>query len=332
MILESVRRFEPKVAAGLLAQTALRLERTVASDDQKYLVDDQPMVETSIIEELRKLLGIPAGDYSSQAVAALTDALDEQTEIVGQLNKTNNFDRLSTEGLLSSDLYDVVFQPHLPDNFAWRWSVEAKLASSVVKNPDKEEVLRSGLPNAGVLPLVSIFARYFHHKFPARSFWMLVLGERSGRTFSVAQIWRAYPGEVDLSSCETLLDVVHAIATKFGHSIELGGVTGKFFFRANYDEVKKAEGFIKIPLANKRLNRVTVTYFRTIDTDQPYVFLVVSVNLSEYFKAVERWRGWDKNILDELNMEISAHSRAFIQTSASTQPTPDLPDAPAPDR
>ncbi len=53
-----------------------------------------------------------------------------------------------------------------------------------------------------------------------------------------------------------------------------------------------------------RANEVTTASFFWAGggPDGSHAFLFISVNLSRYFSAVEKWRGWEKNLFDDLGL------------------------------
>jgi hypothetical protein len=296
-----LRSIEPHVAAGVLAQAALRLEGSGLASEG-HLIENQAEVEQSVLNELRYALGLQPEDWSTAAVQLLTEALDRETERLDRFHVDASLDRLSAEGLLASDVYEIFFEPHLSQNFGWRWGIESELATRTIRQPHREQVL-GGSRDGADLPKVTIFARYFANKYPARSFWLLAIGARAQTTLSVPQVWRVYPNEVDLSQCETLLDVLKAFSDKYGDTIELAGQRGKFFFRADASLLPSG-GTVEIP---RRLNVVTtVTLFHAPSAKGSYVFLVVPIDLTKYIKAVEYWRGWDKAILSDLSLTAVA--------------------------
>lgn len=317
---DTLRRFDRKTAAGLLAQAAMHLEGYTSSASEPLLVENQAEVEKSILAELRAQLGILPNDGSKHAIESLADALDRHADVFSEWQMDSAADRLGAEGLLPSDLYQITFSQALLNDFAWRWPIEEILATQTIKAPDKEQVLGPGVVVDDSAPLVTIFARYFRHKFPARSFWLVVLGERSGRTLIISQIWRAYPNTVDLSNCETLLDVVRAIADRFGQPIEIDGHVSKFFYRAKFDDLQKAEQTINVSL--KPGEKVTITHFSGSHGSQKYLFLIIPISLTLYFRSVEGWRGWDRNLLDSIDLTRRDH-RYASDFSATIRPTSD---------
>jgi hypothetical protein len=315
-MLNAIRHFEPRVAAGLLAQAALHLEHPMG-ELEKPLVENQQQIESSILIELRAILGISPDDHSESALEALSDALDEQTDAVGQFDREGSIERLSAEGLLPSDVYDIVFQPHLPENFKWRWEIESTLATQTIRRPHREQVLGAPGQNDDDAPKVTLFARYFVHKYPARSFWLLVAGSREGKQLQIAQIWRIYTQDIDLTQSETLLDVLKAFADRFGYPANYGGKLAKFFYRLDVADAPPERNF-RLAVAGGRPEAITVTAFHPPADSGRYVFLLVPINLTSYFKQVDNWHGWDKDLLENLR----SVSRSAPSANIAPQPWP----------
>lgn len=294
---DSLRSLRPEVAAGILADTALRLEGQQDANSTQF-VESQDQIESALLKELRDLLHLGDADFSAQAIEQITDVLDAQaTNILAALTPSNEM-RLSAAGILAADVYDLNFSLNLVNDFSWRWPLESALASETVRSPHRQQVLGgSGLDN---FPALTIYGRFFQHRFPARSFWMLVIGERAGFRLNIAQVWRAYPSEINLENCETLLDVIKLIAERFGVSIELNGKHGKFFWATPVSETLTASNEIRLPAQGTDL--ATVTFFQHSTSNGIVAALVVPMNLTKYFKYVDNWRGWDEKLRDSLDI------------------------------
>lgn len=309
-MLKALRDYDPKIAAGILAEAALHLEGQTRGTPQP-LVENQPELERAILNELRDVLNIAPNDLSRQAVELLTQALDCQSDaLITVNNPSQGKERLSAEGILPSDAYSVQFENHLEENFGWRWNVERVLAEETIRHPHREQTLEQvDLSNIGAL--ISIFSRFYQHKFPARSFWFLVIGDRRGAVFHVSQVWRVYPSEVDLSNCSTLLDVLKSFAQRFGYEIELNGARGKFFLSALADQVG---GYINnVKMSGSTDETMTFTMFYSTDERNRYVALLVPISLTKYFRSVEYWRGWERDIWEQLH---SVRALARLERSA----------------
>jgi hypothetical protein len=179
-------------------------------------------------------------------------------------------------------------------NFGARWDIEQPLAELTIRHPNREQSFAPDNAGSGA----SIFARYFIHKFPARNFWLLVAGLRSGTILHVGQVFRVYPEDVDLSKCETLADVLQEFANTFGLEVGFNGKFGKFFMFVQTNDGRPITDNFKWPACFK--GRATISGLYQVLDEKTSFRLVFAINLDAYFGAVEGRHGWDKNIRSEL--------------------------------
>lgn len=299
-MMDLLSKLDARTAAGVLADAAMHLEgRDQAASNP--LIANQRQVEAAVVSELRQNLKLSEDDFSPYALEILTNALDEHAEyLLKPVSLTVTNRDLGKAGVLPSDVYNINFISNLPEDFGYRWDIEKIIAEDTVKNPHKEEHI-SGLPSDPSAALVSIFAKYFWHKYPAKGFWLLVIGGRDGINLNVHQVWRLYLNEVDLSHCETLLDSVREFAETFGSEIELNGRKSKFFLSARRDAVVSA--FHKVRFQVKPGQTMTMTIFSQGSDYGEFAHMVIPINLTVYFEAVSKWRGWSKDFLSQLMNE-----------------------------
>ncbi|MSP01877.1 MAG: hypothetical protein EXR07_12630 [Acetobacteraceae bacterium] len=293
---DAIRTLRPEQAAGIMADMALWLDSHAGTRPARPLIDDQERVEATLLREVQEFLHLDPLDFSAPAVEQLTRLLDTQTDDILATLAHPDAERLSALGLLPSDVYQIAFGQNLVDDFKWRWPLESQLATKTVRSPHKQQVLGVGERN---FPALTIFGRFFQHHFPARSFWMIVIGQRTGLTLEVTQVWRAYPSQLDLVACETLLDVLKAIADAYGHSVSMDGKSGKFFWKVPRKQISE------INLVGSNKDIVTLSRFESTVPEGVVAVLVVPMNLTQYFKYVENWRGWDSDIMSQLGVAAS---------------------------
>ena len=291
-MIEAVQEYDPRKAAGILSGLALSLGRPTLEFRTDHGKNE---VEQRILAELRKTLNLDPRDHSLEAVERLADALDEEAaRIAGIEQEPNIIERLSREGLLPSDVFEVAFDPQLSTNYGSHWNIERELAELTIRHPHREQNFAPKNSPSGV----SIFARFFTHKFPARSFWLVTTGLRQGTRLHVGQVFRVYPQDIDLSNCETLTDVLKVFANIFGLEIELNGKLGKFFMFVETDNADTIQHHIKLP---KYFHGRTVISGLTQKLENKATFqLVFAINLIAYFRSIEAKHGWDSDILNYL--------------------------------
>jgi hypothetical protein len=297
-MLDALRSLDRRTAAGVLAQTALNLEgRGILGDEP--LVENQRDLEQRVLDQLRLELHLHPEDCSENAVAMLAEAIDQKTDDLAGTTTPEITEKLSAEGRLPSDIYEVDVNPQLAINYGERWAIESALTTETIRRPHQEQIVGGDLTRPEI-PAVTILARFFSHTFPAKSFWFLVLAERVKLRLRVVQVIRVYPIEVDLSECETLIDVVKAFSKKFGHVIEIDGQRETFFFRGSATEADEARRKFSFMGPPGQHQTYVVTWFNSPDTGQ--VYLILPIRFSAYLKSVENWRGWDRNILQDIGL------------------------------
>jgi len=293
-MIEAVRGYDPRAAAGILSGLALRLERAsnLAAPPSKTAIEER------ILTELREALNLDPEDESFETVERLADALDQEAERVAGIEPDPTItEKLSRDGLLPSDTLDLEFDAGLEKHHSSHWPIERQLAEITIRQPHREQAFTREEANSGV----SIFARFFSHKFPVRSFWLLVTGVRAGSILHIGQVFRVYPHDVDLSGCETLTDVLKEFANKFGVEVELNGRRGKFFMSVIPQGSGSVNDHIKLPTSFKGL--LVISGLHTVDEKQSGVHLVFVINLTAYFQSVNAKHGWDEGILKELKRD-----------------------------
>jgi hypothetical protein len=148
------------------------------------------------------------------------------------------------------------------DFFGKRFAHEKELIEQTIRAPDREQ--HYGPPDDPNNPfLISLFAKTFVDKFPARSFTMLVVGERRALNFFVHQAWRLYPNKVNLEGIVDLIGALRRFANEFGVDFEMGGERSHFIFLADIPVGQKVPDTMKIIAPNQKKPRTfTFTFFR----------------------------------------------------------------------
>jgi hypothetical protein len=291
-MIEAVRKFGPRTAAGILSGLALALD---APDPERHYLPPLGTIEQQVLTELRETLRIAPDDHSANAIEQLADALDEEAaRVAGIQPDASTTEQLNRAGLLPSDLVEIEFSPGLFEawsvqNYGSYWETEKWLAETTVRHPHREQTFG---PSA-VPGLVSLFARFFVHRYPARSFWMIVTGARIGSVYSLRQMFRVYPQDVDLSGCESLLDVLEAFVNKFGADIEIEGKTGRFFYSLRERDQEQVGTFSGMVRKGESL---AISFLGQPTPENAFLRLVFVVNLSVYLRAVESRHGFDHDI------------------------------------
>jgi hypothetical protein len=231
-------------------------------------------------------------DDSPEASERIADALDEEAaSLAGLRNDNSVVTRLSSAGLLPSDLYEIRFDPQLAREVPG-WDLDKCLAEVTIRNPHREQQI-SHVDRNGF----SLFARFFEHKFPARSFWFLVTGLRDGTVLHVQQVFKIYPQDVDLSGCHDLLCMLKAFAEHFGVEAEFNGHRGKVFEKI---EVNGHLNIHRIKLKQGNYRALISGVGQVLGEGTWFSFVFV-MNWTAYRQAVESRHGWDIGLSKEVS-------------------------------
>jgi hypothetical protein len=291
-MISSLDKFDRITAVGILARAALALDDELNPAAALTLPEEQ-RVRDEILARAREAVGIEAGDESAESRERLGDFLDSERErLIGRTNSNDALLRLSAKGELPSDLYNVQIIPNVSSFLGRKFPQEKVLIEQTVRSPDEEQHY-GPLHDPQNSFLISLFAKTFEDKYPARTFIMLVVGERRGLNFIVHQAWRVYPDKVDVVGAVDLIDLLRRFANAFGHDIEVGGERGRFIHFANIRPGEKVPNTIKYGNPKKKPRLITVSYFfqNTAIGGHRRVALAIGVDLDEYREMLKSY-GW----------------------------------------
>ena len=318
MMLEALDRLDARVAAGVLAEVALRLNHQWQVSPHGDLVENQPEIETAVLNELRRSLNLLPNDFSEQAKDLLTEALDSYSEqLMTSVDGAIDTSELNARGLVPSDTLELDFSDKFFSDFGEAAVVEKYIAELTVKRPDREE--RFLPPEGQSREVASIYSRYFRHKYPAREFWLLVVTYPLKNKSSVSDVWRLYPADLDLSRCKTLVDAMRVFSGKFGVPVDVDGVRESFFLSVRKNAVsaiaRQVNTLRQTSIVYYKHN-LSLSMFARTDPNSEFVHLLRIIDETRYYEAVSKRHGWDKNILSQLIIEDYRPRR--IETSNET--------------
>ena len=289
-MINSLTDFDPLTAAGILARAALSVADR-SNPDAASVVPDEHRIRERILLETRQQYGI-ADDDSEDSRERLCDALDAESDaLLGSADEFQVLERLALKGDLPSDLYQIIVVKNIKDCYGKKYLEEEQNIKETVRSPDIEKHYGSpGDPEDH--RLISLFARTFRDKYPARSFVMLVAGERKGLILTIFQAWRVYPEDVNLIGADSPLEMLRRFALVFGTDVTVGKETGRFMLQSGIrDGVPiPVHGFIA-PIAGKSRRQVNVTHFSWKTADGSKDILTVGIDLDKYRDALKK-RGW----------------------------------------
>jgi hypothetical protein len=214
-------------AAGILARAAISLcdENNPAG---AFVLPGEEGVREQVISLARQRLGLTAASLSENEIDKIVDFLDDEAESLDEpVDQGRVLESLSAKGELPNDLYEVIVDGQVVDLYQNR-RLDVELIRATVRNPDRQYhfVPQDGDPEG--VPLVSLFAKHFSHKYLHRSFTLLLSGLRVGLHVHVSSAWRVYADAIPGPS-KTLLELLKRFAEEFGLNIRCDGEIGKFF-------------------------------------------------------------------------------------------------------
>jgi hypothetical protein len=224
MIAQLLDRYGKTAAAGILARAALSLGYDSPSDGKDAL-----QIQTGLIEEARKSLGLSEDDNREETIEKIGSFLDDEAEkLLAPTDTAGALARLAQRGDLPSDLYEINIIPNVADLYRPKFQLEKEIIETTIRDPANEQhygpVVRPFEP-----ALISIFVRPFRTKWPMKDFVMLVAGQRDGFYMHVHQAWRVYPSRVDMANAKTPVELLERFANAFGSEIKTRDARGYFF-------------------------------------------------------------------------------------------------------
>jgi hypothetical protein len=228
---ETLAKYSPETAAGILARAALALQGE-GNPAATPKVADEEAIRSAILREGRTRLGVALEDNRPEILESLGDWLDQQSDILtGPPDVQSALARLAQRGDLPSDLYQIIIVPQIEEVYARNFAFERQLIEKTVSSPDQEQ--HYGVPrhNANEPVLISLFLRAFRTPWPFKDFIMLVGGNRqeNGLILYVHQAWRIYPSLVDITGAGSPVEMLQRFNRVFGADIDVNGVRGRFF-------------------------------------------------------------------------------------------------------
>jgi hypothetical protein len=227
-MISTLKEFEPRTAAGILARTALSLDDET-NPAARSRIANEDAVRRALLDEVRSALGVSPTDNSAETHERIGDVLDKELDtIAGETDVDKVLVDLAAKGEIPSDLYQIDIAPNVKDVYEEKWYEERRLIFETVESADQEQHF-SADPQSDEPPLVSLFTKFFTDKFAYRSFTMLVVGQRGdGVTLHVHQAWRLYADAMPLEGASDLVDLLRRFSEALGLYIEVDGVRTKF--------------------------------------------------------------------------------------------------------
>lgn len=298
-MLSSLKKIDQRTAVGILSRAALFIEDRY-NPEVAYKFDGEAAIREAVLHEVMQRIGIQSLEVPPELLERLGDILDDESEsLIGDPDPEPALENLGREGVLPSDLYQVQIIPNISEFHGDKFPQEEGFIRETVARPDKEQHY-GPQSEPGEPVLISLFAKRFVHKFPIRSFTMLVAGQRNGTVLVVHQAWRIYDDMVNLTGINSLVEMLERFSDAFGAEFEFEGRSGHFILNT---EVPKGQRDLKIEFktdhmhkawrGNQAENKITISHF-TLENQQnreKSASLIVAIDLARYGSVLKsrRW-------------------------------------------
>jgi|GEM_PF-1494746 len=244
-MISAIANFERNAALGILARAAIAAEDD-RNPDAIYRFPNEKEIRTSIFDEIRHSIGIAADDMSPAAEIRIGEAIDlELFSLVGKTDADTVLRKLALNGNIPSDLYDIEIIANIKNFYHRNWLKEEALILQTIRKADQEQHFGPG-EDTELPVLVSLFSKFFPDKYPARSFTMLVAGQRNGLKLVVHQSWRLYANSVSLGGVSDLVDMLRRFCDKFGLEFEVNGNRSKFMLDVKLSDTEGMQRNINV--------------------------------------------------------------------------------------
>jgi hypothetical protein len=290
MILDALKDFDNRRAAGILSRAALELESGGVNPAAEPVEANEIGLRRKIIDELARSIRKSSAQSSETEIgnriigdldAAIANLLEPRDE-------TAAIERLSRDAALPSDAYQVTFDKHIAKEFLPRVSFDDRqLVQKMIRAPEFQEDFGPTLTPREPAP-VSLFGSWYNFGRPRDRFLLIAAASRDeGQKLFVKQFWRVYASAISLHGVQSLADVFERLTSKYGVEFKVVGWQGKFLRH----HIIHAEQFKFIPIAEKTAKGdvVITQFFMRRVPNGPFEFSFgVAINLREYNRDCEK--------------------------------------------
>ncbi len=215
-MLRILNRYNEKEKESFLANMALTMMPHVKPGSESAISDKEREFRQNFIEELYKKLKLEHGDDSRQARAMIYDFISKAlSKIVLQRSDLNKIkDSIGDKGLLRNDSYKIVFPPYFK-KYGEIVGLRVKYIEDAVHHPDTYCHLLPEFYGNASNKLISLYLKTPIYQKSNDIYSILVLTDRLGATQSILDAWRIYHSDVNISSCQSAIDVLKAFIDKY---------------------------------------------------------------------------------------------------------------------
>ena len=222
MNLDTLQKFDPKMAEGVLAAAALSTAPNPGVGETTQFLQRYSKQAEDILSEIRSRLRISPADDSVQARMAIDNILSKALQglILNATNTSSALNRAGQSGRLAPVIYQVIQPKSFSDLFS-TLGISANHVEDAVKHPDDHQhLMTEGLPEDA--KTLSLFMKQVVSRGDHHSRWLLVQTNRIGLQQHVQAAWIIFPTDVDLSVASAPIDALRAFVDVFGCPISVG--------------------------------------------------------------------------------------------------------------
>lgn len=239
-MLDTLSGYESSEALGVLSSLTFQLspEPPLEGETFKGKVD---FASGDVIAEIRGRVGLALDDHSDEARDIILSFISDQISkiVLGRTDEKAVLNRLGDRGALRPDLFEITY-PASFRSFSERGIRREHIRQALNYPDDVEHVLPEDMPFKGEGSF-SLYVKHHRSSNPNDNFSLLVVSSRKGYQQRVDDAFRIYPSDVNVGSAKYPVDLLKALAEKYGLPLDVGNQKGKFFFLVVVDKLPKEE-------------------------------------------------------------------------------------------
>jgi hypothetical protein len=220
MSLDLLNKYDERTAEGILAAAALSTGYFATDHDQPQILKRFSREAQDLLEEVRSKLKIERSDRSSSAISSIDKYLAKEisNRVLPGSVAQEALTRAGQAGRAPPTLYSVLQDKSFLNRFL-ALGVRQSHVEDAVKHPDEYQHLLNDLQPLGNKDTISLFMKEVVSK-NKQPHWLLVQTVRQGLVQNVQSAWRVFPSVIDLSKAQAPIDVLKALANRFGMPVQ----------------------------------------------------------------------------------------------------------------
>ncbi len=300
-MLKSIRRFEKKVRADLLAELALNIGGPVfisgvsaAADDQRSetildLIESidasgkENEVQLEILREILQLLKVSENRDLLETKTRILEFIGKEIRdiTVGSNQIASVRKRLGQKGMLPPSGYKITYTQEFSE-LCQPLGINRQEVRQVVSAPDTFEHFLPEIKGSND-EAISLYAKAYRDNGDAYS--LLIDTRRVGDEVIVHYGIRVFHSDVDMSDVTTPLDLLRAFTARFGEDVVLNDEVGRLFI---YRAMPIGATKFRIGMPNSAEHADVRASHRLLAGGVVEVTIAYGVNLTQYAASLRR--------------------------------------------